>query len=82
MLTTLETQGVAFLPPIGPSVSLERTKVQSARVGELRRIGEILPMVLARLDEEKESATIPVAMAREVLVAIQLSPCQSSHCLV
>lgn len=54
----------------------------SPRVGGLRRLGEILPLVMARLDEVADAKRESACVANDLVVAVRLSPCEMPYSLV
>jgi hypothetical protein len=53
-----------------PLRGTERAKRPVPRVGGLRSIGEILPLVMAQYDESQE----PALASRDLVIAVRLSP--------
>ena len=67
---------------VGQTSMADPRKSPSARVGGLRRLGEILPLVMARLEEVVDAKPETACVANDLVIAVRLSPCEMPYSLV
>lgn len=74
---TIQSAAVSF--SCGQSTALEGPIMQVPRVGGLRRLGEILPLVLQRLEEHENFTSEPIRGSHEMVIAVRLGPFETPH---
>lgn len=73
----IQSEAVSF--SCGLTTAREEPMLQVGRVGGLRRLGEILPLVMQRLEEHEDSACGASRGSNEMVIAVRLEPYETLH---